>query len=1036
MASFVGAIDSFNPYVQQIPTEAYTKVGMYKESLYAEGVRKVQDSVDQVAGLDIANEGGRTYLKNRVTELTNTLNRYQGATDFSISSNVNQLASLAAPLAMDENIINDVFATRTYRNWDKTSREKLQKGDMDEIQYFYEKQDAQKWLNSKAAGTPYSGRSVPNDATYEKITKQFIDFKAKLKPDTRYHEGDAFIYGEKTYRTSELKEFFYNNVLDGNSKEMLMHNAMYNDSGRYNLDINSPKRDLSRIYENKRNKDAESLRLTEVAITALADNPAQADKLATYKKDAEVLRENIRLYQRDIDNIKQLDPSNPSQKVGIYTALSAAYYKDSLESLFEYEQTEPKYRDDVKAAREHKNSQITSSITKGTIVGSIDPATGQYTLAGVFDEDGKPTILEKQSDLIQTVNPDGTVTTTKRASSSKSPKSTAGQLLEGTPGETAVFNIAGEGDKVSVTRQGIADVFNSQDEVIKSHVINMTDLLSKYSSNGFNVRDYYTIQTKAGGDGKDHDTIVWTSQAKQKEFMKIVNQLNSAYQIEKADGDLANGSYQAFVTGQLKQPLAALGLDKVDDNIIKEVMGTKGNNALISMLDSVFKSKETLNDLVGIDNAIARKQMVVSPWRKVLWESAATDDERKMIENMSDEDIVNDKVISNEGEGLNSLMGLPIYSKTKKSIGGLDRKTVERADERLAKVYSVIRQNLSRSVSLLNEKENEQDLLAVTQAIKSSLINQGGTDILTDPNVITGLPPGAKLTDVKEIFGATTKSEGDFFNNLGKVNITVEYEDEEGKKHTTPAQYNMSRLIAADPGFSSKFSKYFANLKYADEGAAIRLQSYVDPIKGHATYSREGYNKRQNSDGSFSQDPSGGLGKDFSSHVGNTSDAKKIPFSYKIVSFGGAAATGNRLSGAKPEDKVDNNSYAIMMQINTPSGPQNVFVKNSTGSNVQYATPEEALYMLKDQLFNTMPMDNKNQEIKGVDADGKPTSFINYYAEFDPKAPSARGFLNTQLKLNGVNIPNMEEIKKAYVDLLSGKATEIDKKLLQYAPMY
>ena len=124
MASFVGAITEFNPYVQQIPTEAYTKVGMFKQQQYEAGVAKVQDTIDKVAGLDVANEGGRKYLQARVDELTNTLNKYN-AVDFSNPNNVTQLTSLAKPLYQDENIVNDVVNTGIYRKWSKDANDAI-----------------------------------------------------------------------------------------------------------------------------------------------------------------------------------------------------------------------------------------------------------------------------------------------------------------------------------------------------------------------------------------------------------------------------------------------------------------------------------------------------------------------------------------------------------------------------------------------------------------------------------------------------------------------------------------------------------------------------------------------------------------------------------------------------------------------------------------------------------------------------------------------------------------------------------------------
>ena len=44
----------FNPYVQQLPVEAMAKVGQYKQERYDKGVEKIQQSIDNIAGLEIA----------------------------------------------------------------------------------------------------------------------------------------------------------------------------------------------------------------------------------------------------------------------------------------------------------------------------------------------------------------------------------------------------------------------------------------------------------------------------------------------------------------------------------------------------------------------------------------------------------------------------------------------------------------------------------------------------------------------------------------------------------------------------------------------------------------------------------------------------------------------------------------------------------------------------------------------------------------------------------------------------------------------
>ena len=85
--NYKSALEQYNPYISQIPVDAYTKVGMYKQQLYDTGVQKIQDTVDKISGLDVANVGGRQYLQSRVNELTTKLNQY-GYADLSSNDNI------------------------------------------------------------------------------------------------------------------------------------------------------------------------------------------------------------------------------------------------------------------------------------------------------------------------------------------------------------------------------------------------------------------------------------------------------------------------------------------------------------------------------------------------------------------------------------------------------------------------------------------------------------------------------------------------------------------------------------------------------------------------------------------------------------------------------------------------------------------------------------------------------------------------------------------------------------------------------------
>jgi len=100
MASFTDAISQFNPYIQQLPVELMAKVGMYKQAQYDAGVQKIQQQIDNVAGLDVYRPVDKQYLQSKLGELGNNLKVF-AAGDFSNQQLVNSVAGMATSIAKD-----------------------------------------------------------------------------------------------------------------------------------------------------------------------------------------------------------------------------------------------------------------------------------------------------------------------------------------------------------------------------------------------------------------------------------------------------------------------------------------------------------------------------------------------------------------------------------------------------------------------------------------------------------------------------------------------------------------------------------------------------------------------------------------------------------------------------------------------------------------------------------------------------------------------------------------------------------------------
>jgi hypothetical protein len=100
MASYKDIIPTFNPYIQQEPVEAMMKVGVYKQQRYDEGVKKIQESIDNIAGLDVVREVDKQYLQSKLNQLGGQLSSVAGG-DFSNFQLVNSVNGMTNQIAKD-----------------------------------------------------------------------------------------------------------------------------------------------------------------------------------------------------------------------------------------------------------------------------------------------------------------------------------------------------------------------------------------------------------------------------------------------------------------------------------------------------------------------------------------------------------------------------------------------------------------------------------------------------------------------------------------------------------------------------------------------------------------------------------------------------------------------------------------------------------------------------------------------------------------------------------------------------------------------
>ena len=159
---------SFRPYVQQMPVEAMTQVGMQKQHQYDEGYQRIQNQIDKVAGLSVMKDVDKTYLKSKMNELGNNL-RMVSMGDFSNYQLVNSVGGMMNQVGSDPKIQNAVMSTANIQSQGKIISDAKLKGEWGpENEYEY---------NKKLNG--YMQSTTPGDLFTDKYTP-YIDVNKKI----------------------------------------------------------------------------------------------------------------------------------------------------------------------------------------------------------------------------------------------------------------------------------------------------------------------------------------------------------------------------------------------------------------------------------------------------------------------------------------------------------------------------------------------------------------------------------------------------------------------------------------------------------------------------------------------------------------------------------------------------------------------------------------------------------------------------------------------------------------------------------------
>lgn len=290
MASFTDKTQTFNPYVAQLPVEAMVQVGMQKQAQYDAGVQKIQGYIDNIAGMDVANDADKAYLQSKLNDLGGKL-KIVAAGDFSNQQLVNSVGGMATGIVKDKVVQNAVQSTAWYRKQTALMEKAVQDGKSSLANQHDFVTKASEWLSSKTPGQLFN-------YSY----KQYIDVDKKLRDVAKdIHESDStieipykMVNGQvitgkdgkpivdeamlaiktKGKSAEKILSAFYNGLSE-DDVEQLKINANYHYRG---ASIDTFKSDLTSNFENKKKMISDEI----VDLTTKLQNPklSQSDNIA------------------------------------------------------------------------------------------------------------------------------------------------------------------------------------------------------------------------------------------------------------------------------------------------------------------------------------------------------------------------------------------------------------------------------------------------------------------------------------------------------------------------------------------------------------------------------------------------------------------------------------------------------------------------------------------------------------------------------------------------------------------------------------
>jgi len=237
MASYTDELIQFNPYVSQLPVEAYVNTGMALQQRRDQNVQRVQGIIDYVNGLPVTGDANVAYLKSKISELQSKVQGVVGS-DFARGELVTQIGGLAQQIVKDPTIQASVASAQKIKQLeDHANYLRKEKPDMySEANYQRAMSEVQRYYEAsrETAGLAYQGPTNMVAGTEAQVKKLMFDYVKQLDPniETEIDDNGQVIYKSKNKSlTPEKIKSFVQGQLTADQYQILDNAAWFNFRG-------------------------------------------------------------------------------------------------------------------------------------------------------------------------------------------------------------------------------------------------------------------------------------------------------------------------------------------------------------------------------------------------------------------------------------------------------------------------------------------------------------------------------------------------------------------------------------------------------------------------------------------------------------------------------------------------------------------------------------------------------------------------------------------------------------------------------------